>query len=452
MASTKKKRQTKHRGNAAGLVETRGRTGRNRPDGRSARQGRRGRRARADRFNKPPSWPGSLQARGRSRVAIFVVIAIVALTSRRPRRSPSARSMVLLYTPIGFYMDSCFYKRRRNQAAAAKAAPTKKAKPMDVRMFTVGPVQENSFLVRAATAATEALHRRPRRRGRAPARRHRRRSASSSSAILLTHTPLRPRRRRRAGRPRDGRAGLLPRARGAGAARTSCAYVPLAGLRPVRVLGRPSTRSRAASGCSSAGLDIDVLFTPGHSPGHVTYAIADERRCSAATCCSRAPSAASTCRAATAHAAAARSRCCWSATTTTRRSTRATWASRRSAPSARTNPFLTELARLVSDARSCQAPARHLRRAARAGRRSPARRGGRPLGPRARGLPARRDADLRGHRAVRARRRRGDRHRPEGDVHLRGRRRAVADAAPRGHRAGLPRLRSSTACTSSPSR
>ena len=25
-----------------------------------------------------------------------------------------------------------------------------------------------------------------------------------------------------------------------------------------------------------AGLEIDVIFTPGHSPGHVTYAIADE--------------------------------------------------------------------------------------------------------------------------------------------------------------------------------
>jgi hydroxyacylglutathione hydrolase len=25
-----------------------------------------------------------------------------------------------------------------------------------------------------------------------------------------------------------------------------------------------------------AGFDIDVIFTPGHSPGHVTYSIADE--------------------------------------------------------------------------------------------------------------------------------------------------------------------------------
>ena len=26
-----------------------------------------------------------------------------------------------------------------------------------------------------------------------------------------------------------------------------------------------------------AGFDLDVIFTPGHSPGHVTYAIEDER-------------------------------------------------------------------------------------------------------------------------------------------------------------------------------
>ena len=33
-----------------------------------------------------------------------------------------------------------------------------------------------------------------------------------------------------------------------------------------------------------------MLFTPGHSPGHVTFSIPDERRCSPATCCSRARS------------------------------------------------------------------------------------------------------------------------------------------------------------------
>ena len=124
MASTKKKRQTKHRGNAAGIVETRGRTGRNRPEVAPAKgKGS----ARANRFNKPPSWSSALQ-RAVLAVAIFVVIAIVALHQPPAAAIALGVFMVLLYTPMGFYMDSYFYKRRRNQAAAAKAAPTKKAK------------------------------------------------------------------------------------------------------------------------------------------------------------------------------------------------------------------------------------------------------------------------------------------------------------------------------------
>ena len=51
----------------------------------------------------------------------------------------------------------------------------------------------------------------------------------------------------------------------------------VAGLRAVRVLRRRRDRSTAASAWSSPGFDIDVIFTPGHSPGHVTYAIADEQ-------------------------------------------------------------------------------------------------------------------------------------------------------------------------------
>ena len=60
---------------------------------------------------------------------------------------------------------------------------------------------------------------------------------------------------------------------------------------------------------SLAGLDIDVLFTPGHSPGHLTYASAPARRarCSPATCSSRAPSGAWTCPAATGRRSSARS-------------------------------------------------------------------------------------------------------------------------------------------------
>ena len=126
MASTKKKRQTKHRGNAAGFVETRGRTGRNRPEV-APTKGRGKGGARADRFNKPPSWSSALQ-RAVIAVAIFVAIAIIALHQPPAAAIALGAFMVLLYTPMGFYMDSYFYKRRRNQAAAAKVAPTKKAK------------------------------------------------------------------------------------------------------------------------------------------------------------------------------------------------------------------------------------------------------------------------------------------------------------------------------------
>src|SRR3990170_4776464 len=55
-------------------------------------------------------------------------------------------------------------------------------------------------------------------------------------------------------------------------------------------------------------------------------------------------------------------------------------------------------------------------------------------------LPAHRDARVRGGFAVHARRRRGDGHRPEGDVRLPGPRRPGARPASGGHGARLPRL------------
>ena len=78
------------------------------------------------------------------------------------------------------------------------------------------------------------------------------------------------------------------------------------------------------------------------------------------------------------------------------------------------NPFLHQLARERAD----PGAARHVRRAARATRcaRDALEETAR-ADPRARRLPADRDADVRGDRAVRARRRRVDRRRPEGDVH-----------------------------------
>ena len=72
--------------------------------------------------------------------------------------------------------------------------------------------------------------------------------------------------------------------------------------------------------------------------------------------------------------------------------------------------------------------------------------------PRRRRLPADRDAHVRGHRSVRARGGGGDRHRPEGDVHVRRRRRAVADAPTGGDCTGVPRIRRARDAQARPAR
>ena len=64
MAQTKKKRSTKHRGNAAGVVETRGRTGRKPTDAEKKPAATGGKRQ--DRFDRPPSWREAGSATRRS--------------------------------------------------------------------------------------------------------------------------------------------------------------------------------------------------------------------------------------------------------------------------------------------------------------------------------------------------------------------------------------------------
>ena len=95
-----------------------------------------------------------------------------------------------------------------------------------------------------------------------------------------------------------------------------------------------------------AGFEIDVIFTPGHSPGHVTFSIPDEQVVFSGDVLFQGsvgrtdlpggdwPTLLESIR--DAGRLAARRR---------RPSTPATWASRRSGPSARRNPFLAELAR-----------------------------------------------------------------------------------------------------------
>ena len=212
----------------------------------------------------------------------------------------------------------------------------------------------------------------------------------------------------------------------------------MARLRAVRVLRRRAHASRAASGSSWPGFEIDVIFTPGPQPRprHVL----DPRR--AGRLLRRRPVPGlgrphRPARAATGRRCSSRSAALVDSLPgrddglprphghhDARRRARDATRSWRSWP--------------AEASRRRRAPSTCCRRTRRRGLSSSSRRRG---AARARRLRLHRDADLRGHRAVRARRRRVHRHRPEGDVHLRGHGRPLADAAARGHRAGLPRLR-----------
>ena len=144
---------------------------------------------------------------------------------------------------------------------------------MDVRMFTVGMIQENCFLLRRdgsdralivdpgeeapkLLAAIEQL-------------------GVTLDGILLTHTHF------------DHVGAVAPIAKATGAEvwvpelekqvlADIDSYVPWPEFGPFESWDAEHTVS-GGERLELAGLEIDVLFTPGHSPGHVTYSIPDEQ-------------------------------------------------------------------------------------------------------------------------------------------------------------------------------
>ena len=260
----------------------------------------------------------------------------------------------------------------------------------------------------------------------------------SVEAILLTHThfdhvgAVAPRR------PRHRRAGLLPELE-TPRARRHQRFVPVARLRPVRVLRRrPHRRRRRDARARRHRHRRDLHARPQPGPR-------DLRDRGRAARCSRGDVLfqGSVGRVDLpggdwADAARARSPRCSTRFPTRRASTRATWGITTLGRERATNPFLRELAARLE--RAHPGPARHVRRAAARTPRATAGGDARSASSSAAGYSGIETPIVRGDRAVRPRGGGGHRHRPEGDVHVRRRRRAVADAAARGHGAGVPRL------------
>lgn len=123
MAQTKKKRQTKHRGNAAGKIEARGRTGRKPTADESKARARMDAAAKRQmRLDSPPTWRGALN---RALVAtLFFFVLLVLLFRDQPFAGKIfiAVFMLLVYIPMGYYTDLFIYRRRQAKREAAKIA------------------------------------------------------------------------------------------------------------------------------------------------------------------------------------------------------------------------------------------------------------------------------------------------------------------------------------------
>jgi hydroxyacylglutathione hydrolase len=139
---------------------------------------------------------------------------------------------------------------------------------LDVRSFTVGPVQENAYIVRPPGASRAVLI--------DPGDEPDRLLGAIEElgvqieAILITHCHF------------DHIGAVAPLARATGAP-VYCPEIELPVLANI-ALGTPPGfgpfESYAAEhtlcggeSLSLAGLEIEVLFTPGHSPGHLTYSL-----------------------------------------------------------------------------------------------------------------------------------------------------------------------------------
>src|ERR1700760_1683412 len=124
MAQTKRKRKSKHRGNAAGMVEARGRT--SRPEGprktgtppksggggtaTKSAQRQASREARMAPNDVEPTWTGSAK-KAAMMAGLFGVILIV-VNKNVINGIAGALLITVMYLPLTYYTDRYFYRRR----------------------------------------------------------------------------------------------------------------------------------------------------------------------------------------------------------------------------------------------------------------------------------------------------------------------------------------------------
>lgn len=111
----KRKRSSKHRGNAAGMVEARGRTGRKSDSGGKPAQKKPSARAQAfDRLSRPPTWKSAAQ-RAFITALLFGVLMLLLFKRSLPQTLTLTAFMFVMYIPFGYYTDLVLYRRRQRK-------------------------------------------------------------------------------------------------------------------------------------------------------------------------------------------------------------------------------------------------------------------------------------------------------------------------------------------------
>ena len=114
MAPTKRKRRSKHRGNAAGTIEARGRTGRKTtPEEQKKAEKGSSRQSRAQKLAQPPSWNRATLRAAAASGLLFVLTQIGLFQDDVPVTQAITVCLVamLIYIPLGYVFDNWMYKR-----------------------------------------------------------------------------------------------------------------------------------------------------------------------------------------------------------------------------------------------------------------------------------------------------------------------------------------------------
>jgi hypothetical protein len=122
MAQTKRKRNRKHRGNAAGIVErpahnSRGATAstpsKNRPMTKEEQRAE-ARRRRQDRMNRPPTWKGAAQRAGIA-AGLFAVLITLFFKENVATSITLALFMLVVYIPLSYITDRALHNWRKKK-------------------------------------------------------------------------------------------------------------------------------------------------------------------------------------------------------------------------------------------------------------------------------------------------------------------------------------------------